>query len=127
MLQPQPETKKFDLRWRFEFSDHKPAKYGIWSSPGPKGDLTSKPSFVNQTNLLYAVVEGKCTKTKEIFRLLEVPAREFKEFAWMASASCPAFFKGDIKPIHRLMGLVVKTHKKTITLLGDGSVWEKDA
>ena len=48
--------KKYDLRWRFDFSDGK-VKYGKWSSPGSTDEL--KAYCNNREGLIRASIEGK--------------------------------------------------------------------
>lgn len=95
----------YHLRWRFDFSNGKPSKWGMWDSPGPKGDLATKAWCHNGESLLFASVEGKNRETGHIVTLLQVPGEDYVNFQWDAAAIVNPGFVGTVTPIHRLVGL----------------------
>jgi hypothetical protein len=69
------------LRWRFDFSDGRPAKWGGWNY------RTQRPEemavFVNKEGLTKASVEAEHPETFQILTVAECPGADFVNFAWM--------------------------------------------
>ena len=72
----------YRLRWRFDYSDHKPSKYGMWSRD--PDNPNEKACFQSKDNLRRAVIEGKHIRTFEIVTLAECDGWDFCNFQWMA-------------------------------------------
>jgi hypothetical protein len=115
-----PNLKKvYDLRWRFEYSDEKPAKYGAWSRSGNTSELHAWCQ--NKTNLLFAIVEGKHIETKQTMVLAECSGQDFCNFEWKAVAIMPGI-KGTT-PLHStLVGLTIVSRDFITTVMIDGRI-----
>jgi hypothetical protein len=114
------------MRWRFDFID-RPAKYGKWSSPGSKGASELKAHLQLKEGLVRACIEGKNRlDPADVRPLAECDGWDFVNFKWMALAAAPANFRGEIKPLHCLMGMQLITREFMFSVLPDGSVDKKD-
>lgn len=119
---PSNEEIKFLLRWRFDFANNKPSKYGQWSRPATiKNDLAA---MVNKEALVRACIEGKDRKTKEITPIVECDGHDFVNFEWVnarhhlvANLGCSM-----LAPFHRLLGLALVTREMKALVLLDGTV-----
>lgn len=108
-LHNQP-GRRYWLRWRFEYGDGKPAKYGMWSNPGPANDLTTKAWNHNRGVVKMAIVEGKDLETKQTVALAACSGEDFVNFEWMAVAFVNPFnVKTGTTPRTKLAGLKLKT------------------
>lgn len=114
--------KKFDLRWRFEFTGNRPAKYGKWSSPGNSPELQAWNK--NKEGVARACIEGKDVETGASCVLVDIPGQDFVNFQWIASASTPGMFNGSIRPVHQLLGLKIVARDTEISVMADGAVYE---
>lgn len=119
---------KFLLRWRFDFFDSKPARYGIWNHAG-----TSELDYawcVNKTNLLRASIESKCIVNNTIRPVVEVDGPEFVNFKWVGCVKMPINFKNKIKkqtcsPINVGLTLVNREHEITFFIDGQLKIEER--
>lgn len=119
MLPPNPQTKLYDLRWRFDFAG-RPSRYGKWSNPGKSDEL--KACYQNKEGLVRASIEGQSVLTQEITTLAECDGHDFVNFQWMAVAMTPATLVGLAKPVHALVGLKIITRELELGVASDGSV-----
>ena len=104
------------LRWHFEYSDHKPAKYGMWSNPG---EFESEQAWCqSKENLLVARIQGKDVVTRQIVDLARCPGADFVNFQWIAAAVqrglrlAPG---GSVMP-KRIIGLMIVTRNQKIKI-----------
>lgn len=110
----------YKLRWRFEWPD-RPAKYGMWSSPGPKGDDTTKAWCNNKEGLTLAAIEAKHVETKETKIIVACDGYDFINFEWMAAAYMnPMGIRGSITPLTRLLGICLVTREFRFEVFHDG-------
>ena len=115
---------KYALRWVLEYSDGR-RKPGLWgqSTENQADQAWCQP----RKGLTRAVIEGKNILTREIVRLVDCPAEDFRVFQWVATASINPFgIRGTVKPQSRLMGLKILTRYKEFQVLGDGKVTSQD-
>ena len=113
-----PATVFWDMRWRFDFAG-RPSIYGKWSSPS----VTAHDK--NKEGLVRAAVEGKDRVTGEIKALAECDGHDFVNFQWLATANVPrpmGKWEGDVKPVHRLMGMKLVTRNFQFFVMPDGDV-----
>lgn len=97
---------RYKLRWRFDYSDGKRSRWGMWDSSGPKEDVATKAAYQPRENMSFASVEGKNVETGEIVTLLQVPGQDFMVFQWDAAAFINPFGVGrPVTPPTRLTGL----------------------
>lgn len=114
----------YDLRWRFEYSDGKPAKYGMWNTPGTFE--TEQAWCQNKDHLLYAVVEGKHKVTKKIETMVRCPGPEFVNFGWISKAVMSGLgIKGSAKLPSSIIGLQIRGRDRLVDVYIDGSCQEK--
>jgi len=120
MFPPNPQTKKYDLRWRFDFAG-RPPKWGKWSSPGNSNE--TKASHQNAEGLVRASIEGKNVFNPGDVRILaECNGQDFVNFQWSAIAITPAMFKGTVKPVHALVGMKLLTRDELIEVAATGEI-----
>ena len=117
MFPPNPQTKKYELRWRFDYAG-RPSKYGKWSSPGTTPELQAWTH--NKEGLARASIEGWNVLTQEIKTLAECDGWNFVNFQWMAVAMTPASAVGIAKPVHALVGLKIVTRDDDLVVLASG-------
>lgn len=111
--------KVWDLRWRFEYADGHPTKYGMWSKPGDRKDLSSQAWAQKQTNIARACIEANFVETGEKKIVAWCEGHEFVNFQWMAEfTSSMAGGPGR----HVLCGLKLVTAEKCVEVHGDGSI-----
>jgi len=119
---PSNEEIKYLLRWRFDFANNKPTKYGQWSRPATiQSDMAA---MVNKEGLIRASIEGKDRTTKDVLTILECDGHDFVNFEWVNARHYFVSNLGAsmIAPFHRLLGLALVTREfKTLVLL-DGTV-----
>jgi hypothetical protein len=72
------------IRWRFDFSDGRSSRMGMWSNPSTKRE--DMAAYVNKTNLLRASIEAKNFVTREISTLFECAGPDFVTFQWLSTA-----------------------------------------
>jgi hypothetical protein len=118
--------KVWDLRWRFEYSDGHPTKFGMWSKPGERKDLSSQAWAQKQTNISRACIEAKFCETKETRVVASCRGDEFVNFQWMAEFHAPMMFKGEANGRHVLNGLKLLTAEHSIEAYGNGEVVTKE-
>ncbi len=109
----------YRLRWRFEFSDGRPPKYGQWSNPG--NIETDGAWRVNKSNLSRAAVEAECLRTFNITTLAECDGWDFVNFEWQAVASMPGFLGVEaISPRGEIVGLTLVTRELQLVCFING-------
>lgn len=103
-------SRRYLLRWRFEYADGKPARYGMWSTPANKADFDSQAWTQNKGAIARAMVEGKDIRTKEVKVLLDCPGVDFVNFEWNALAAFnPYSIGGACIPRTTLAGLQIRS------------------
>ena len=119
------EPTQWLLRWCFEYSDHKPTKYGMFSTPGTFD--SEKASKQSKENLLFAKIEGKNVLTREIVPLAVVDGHEFVNFQWVSSSSVGGFrLKGSVTLAQKIIGMTLVTREKNITIYTNGQAKIED-
>ncbi len=107
------------LRWRFDYSDDKPARYGLWSRSSR--NPIDMAAFVNKENLRRASIEAKNFVNRDDVRILaECDGWDFVNFQWMAEArvsSADSRVTG-----HRLIGLKLVTRDWFFLVFRDGTM-----
>jgi hypothetical protein len=111
----------YKLRWCFEYSDHKPKKYGMWSSPGEYE--TEQAWCQNKENLLWAKVEAKHFQTKMITTLAQCPGANFVNFNWIKASIGNLAPKGSMKLPGRVIGLMIITRNEKIQVIENGQIF----
>ena len=111
------------LRWRFEFSDGKVPRYGLWMSAG------SGPRdwawCVDKTNLKWAMIEAKHLQTRTVSKLVVCPGPDFVNFEWNAAAPVKAFGGGAQKVTGQIIGLnLLSRYDKTCVTM-DGNITKR--
>lgn len=113
------EHPKYLLRWCFEYADHKPRKFGMWSHPGDFD--TEKAWCQSKENLLRACIEGKDFLTREIMVLAELPGPDFVNFQWIAKGVQRGDPRGEKVP-WRILGLMLVSRDQKIKIYDTGMV-----
>ena len=112
------------LRWKFEYNDHKPTKFGQWNKYGnhPTDFAWAQP----KSNLLRAVIEGKNYYTREISTFAECPGHAFLNFQWVGGTQIPLKPKGG-KVIRQptVLGLTLLTPTRSYTFYINGKREDK--
>jgi len=119
LLTANPQSKLYDLRWRFDFAN-RPSRYGKWSNPGKSKELHAWCQ--NQEGLIRASIEGQHVITQEVKTLAECDGYNFVNFQWMAVAMTPSSLIGNVKPIHALVGLKILTRDEELAVTSDGKL-----
>lgn len=119
MHQPDTTTKKYDLRWRFDFNGNRPAVYGKWSAPGstPQVQAWNK----NREGLVLASIEAREVGTNREFKILSVDGHDFVNFQWVAVAMVPYTLAGKVQPRHALAGLKIVARDVEYVVFADGT------
>lgn len=60
-----PGQGPFRLRWRFEYSDGKPAKYGMWDY-GTQESTWGSAHMQSKNNLLFAIIEAENCERNDV-------------------------------------------------------------
>lgn len=113
-------ARKCILRWRFDYSDSKPSKFGYWMNSGD--DDHGKASLQDKTNLLRACIEGKDIKTRKTICLTECDGHEFVNFQWLAYCHANINIKGTVKLPTMLVGMAMITTDYKILVYSDGRI-----
>lgn len=107
------------LRWRFDFANH-PMRYGQWSRAATRPE--DMAAFALKEGLVRASIEGKHIETREIKTLAEVDGWDYCVFKWMAAASGPAFVKGSVTLVSRILGLKIVAREREIEVYNNGQI-----
>lgn len=118
-LQPAQPAELYLVRWRFDFADSKPSRWGQWNR---QGDLQKDmAAFVDKTGLRRAAVEGKNILTRAVTPLAECDGWDFVNFEWLQitafSSSRPS-----AGSFHKIVGLSLKTRDLITHVLTTGEV-----
>lgn len=118
---------KYWLRWRFDYADGKPSKYGGWLNPGDEKSPNLLAYRQSKVGLGYARIDVKNIETNCTAPIVECPAEDFVNFEWLARASSPLLLKGEIKLGGSmygtgLVGLILVTRYEKIQVTIDGQV-----
>lgn len=119
MFPPNPQTKQYDLRWRFDFAG-RPSRYGKWSNPGKSDEL--KACYQNKEGLVRAAIEGQHVVTQQVKTLAECDGHDFVNFQWMAVAMMPVGLIGKAQPVHALVGMKIITRDVELCVTADGAL-----
>lgn len=119
---PTDEEIKYLLRWRFDFANNKPSKYGQWSRPATRPEDLA--AMVNKDALVRASIEGKDRKTRQIVTIVECDGHDFVNFEWINARHhfCANLGATMIAPFHRLLGLKLVTRELKACVFLDGTV-----
>lgn len=113
---------KFDIRWRFEYSNGKAAKYGFWTRDSDQKDIKEMASFQPREGLSRVIIERKCKETKKIDTPVHCIGQDYCLFKWVRVAR---FGFGSIQGVQKLnsqlVGLTLVTRDFEATVLIDGS------
>jgi len=110
----------YRLRWRFDFSDDKRSRFGIWNNSGALA--TDGAWCVNKTNLLRAAIEAEDTRTWETVALWECDGSEFVNFEWMAGAPMGSpFSSGTVTLRSTIVGMAGISRDFRCEVFVDGS------
>lgn len=117
--------RRFYVRWRFEYLDGKPPKYGMWSRPADKND-TANQAWCHNKNVARAIIEGKDIRTKEVVSLVECRGDDFINFQWNAVArlNLGSNIGREYTPLTKLSGLKLVTRYKVFDVYETGEVVE---
>lgn len=118
----EPKTnRRYLLRWRFDFGNGRPEKYGQWSRPATRNE--DMAAFVNKDGIVRAAIEGKDIETREVRVLAECDGWDFVNFQWMAEARM-GFGAAAPGPLaaHRLVGLKLVTREVELQVNEAGDV-----
>jgi len=118
----QPE-RRYLVRWRFDYLDGKPTKFGSWSRPAADND-PSNQAWRHNTKVSRAIVEGKDIRTREVSVLADCRGEDFVNFQWNAVARMnPLAIRGEVVPFTQLAGLKIVTRYTTIDVFETGEVF----
>ena len=111
------------LRWRYDYHDHKPTKYGQWNrhSENPSDQAWCQ----SKENLMNASIEVKNYYTREIKRVAECRGQDFVNFQWIATASTPMQSKGKVVSMGSIVGLSLVSRKEIFSFYLNGQSKEK--
>ena len=119
--QPVP-AKFFRLRWRFEFSDGKAPRVGVWDGAS---NLEADGAWaVSKENLAYAIIEAEDRQTFEIRRMLIVEGQAYGSAQWEAyvRAGNALGIKHAVTPKVHTAGLSFLTMDEKISVFVDGRI-----
>ncbi len=105
------------LRWRFDYFDTKPPKYGMWSRPAVL--LSDMAAFISKENLRVASIEAKHVETREVISLAECEGCDFVNFQWIAQVR---YNIGIGTQNSQLIGLKLVTRDTSIEVYPSGDI-----
>jgi len=107
------------LRWRFEYSDGKPPKYGMWSQPAVSEKDTA--AFTSKANLAFAMIEGRHSITRVDSILAVVPGADYCNHQWIAEAHFSPFGNGG-QLQQNIIGMKLQSRYDETSVLASGVV-----
>jgi hypothetical protein len=107
------------LRWRFEYADGKPAKYGMWSQPSVS--VRDTAAFCSKENLALAMIEGRHAVTREDKIMAVVPGADYCNHQWMAESNFSPFGHGG-RLQQNIIGMKIQARDEEITVFASGEV-----
>jgi hypothetical protein len=112
----------FRLRWRFEYSDGKPPRVGVWDGATTKD--ADGAWAVDKTNLAYAIIEAEDRTTFEVRRALVVEGAAYASSQWEAYARAgnALAIRHAVTPRVHVAGLSFLTQEEKISVLVNGTV-----
>lgn len=124
-------SKLYLLRWRYDYTGGRSPSLGMWSNPG---DVANQGAWrQNKEGVARASIEAKDYFTRETTTLAECLGEDFVNFEWLALASVNPFSlkgAGNVTPVTRLGGLVLRTRTEVVTVYNSGDIsrepWEFD-
>ncbi len=109
------------IRWKFEYFDGKPNKFGAWNSMG--SDKSTWAWCASKENLKYAIIEEKDFITRVIKERVRVDGYNFINFNWLAGTSFQPFSQiQEAKQPGYIIGLSLTTIDEVITVGIDGKI-----
>lgn len=106
----------FLLRWRFDFSNHKPTRTGQWGI-AHSHEPSKMAAFVNKEHLTRACVEGMNQETGQILIMAECDGHEYVNFKWLAEVR-----HNDCGTTSAITGLMLVTREQQISVSGTGQI-----
>lgn len=67
------------VRWRFDYANYKPTKYGLWCQ---SGDMEHQAWCTNKDMLLRATIEQKDMRTQLTTDVVSCAGQDFVNFRW---------------------------------------------
>lgn len=108
------------LRWRFEYSDGKPPRYGMWSQPAVNPNETA--AFTNKQNLAFAMIEGRHSITREDKIFAATEGANFCNFQWVAEAHFFPFGGSGGQLQQNVIGMKLITRYEEISVFASGEI-----
>lgn len=123
-VNPRPIRVPFArlVRWRFDYTDHKPTKLGQWCRAGE--NPVDMAAFQSKENLATASIEVKENLTGKIKILAECNGADFVNFSWVAGACVGAVatkIVGERQLRGQIIGLTLVTRDVKCTVMIDGT------
>lgn len=113
-------VKKYDLRWRFTYSDGKNDKVGVWGVPGSHANMAH---YASKQNLRNAIVEGRRVGTHTVEVLTSILGQDFENFQWVGSTVIPWEIMGGrskFSPV--IVGANLVSRYAVITVFNNGII-----
>lgn len=110
----------FDLRWRLEYNDGTPAKYGPWTRDAYRQEEMA--TFQKRENLARALVEMKDKRNGYSQTAVHCSGQDFVNFKWVRGGSYP-YGKSGGRPVilySQIIGMVLVTRELEATVYVDG-------
>lgn len=122
-VNPRPVRIPFAglVRWRFDYTDHKPTKVGQWCRAGEQP--VDMAAYQSKENLATASIEFKANLTGLTKVVAECAGHDFVNFSWVAGACVGAAITkiiGDKQLRGQIIGLTLVTRDMKCTVMIDG-------
>lgn len=114
------------LRWRFEYSNGRPSRYGIWDYSDAKHALGS--AFAQpKDNLLYAIIEAENRDRNRVIHAIVCDGPDYCNFAWEATAYVYSIATSNtqLDTVTNGLTLVSRTHRHTFYRNGNFKIIER--
>lgn len=79
------ENSPWHVRWRFEYSDGKPSKYGMWDN-GDQSTPWGSASKQSKENLMFAMVEVENRDRNKCLHAVVCSGPDFCNFEWQGTS-----------------------------------------
>lgn len=111
------------LRWRFDYFDSKPSKFGEWSRHG--ASPATQAWAQSRENLRRVAIESKHLLTREVKVQCYLDGHRFRNLQWIAMAACPMLPKGEVTLQGTNVGLILSSDEDDYFIFADGRITAK--
>lgn len=111
------------LRWRFDYFDSKPSKFGEWSRHG--ASPATQAWSQSRDSLRRVAIESKHLLTREVKVQCYLDGHRYRNLQWLAMAACPMIPIGEVKLQETNVGLILSSDEDDFIIFSDGRILAK--